>query len=55
MAGMTTRTALACSFCGKTEKEVAKLVAGPGVYICDGCVRLAHEVIQEAEDQEADH
>jgi ATP-dependent Clp protease ATP-binding subunit ClpX len=43
MAGL-----LKCSFCGKTEKEVKKLVAGPGVYICDGCVELCREVIAEA-------
>ena len=32
---------LRCSFCGRAQKEVAKLVAGPGVYICGGCVTLA--------------
>lgn len=48
---MTTRTLLACSFCSKNEKQVAQLVAGPGVYICDGCVDLAHQVIQEARAQ----
>ena len=32
---------LRCSFCGRARQEVAKLVAGPGVYICDGCVTLA--------------
>ena len=31
---------ICCSFCGKTTKEVAKLVAGPGVFICDGCVAM---------------
>jgi len=50
---MSTRTVLACSFCGRPETEVAKLVAGPGVYICDGCVELARSVIAEAEAQEA--
>jgi len=39
---------LKCSFCGKSEKEVNKLVAGPGVYICDGCVGLCSQVIAEA-------
>lgn len=51
---MTTRTALACSFCGRPDTEVAKLVAGPGVYICDGCVQLASSVIAEAKEQEKD-
>jgi len=39
------RDMLACTFCGKTQNEVRKLIAGPGVYICDGCVDLAVEVI----------
>jgi ATP-dependent protease Clp ATPase subunit len=51
---MTTRTKLACSFCGRSETQVAKLVAGPGVYICDGCVQLASDVIAEAKEQEKD-
>lgn len=37
-----------CSFCGKSEKEVDKLVAGPNVYICDGCIELCNQVIAEA-------
>lgn len=37
-----------CSFCGKPRTEVAKLVAGPGVYICDVCVGLAGSVIEES-------
>ena len=36
---------LVCSFCGKSQDQVAKLIAGPGVYICDGCVALAGGVI----------
>jgi ClpX C4-type zinc finger len=36
---------LACSFCGRSQKQVRKLIAGPGVYICDGCVDLANGVI----------
>lgn len=40
---------LRCSFCGKPSTEVHKLVAGPGVYICDGCVDLAKTVIAESE------
>jgi ATP-dependent protease Clp ATPase subunit len=38
---------LACSFCGKSQKQVKKLIAGPGVYICDLCIRSAHAVIAE--------
>lgn len=36
---------LVCSFCGKSEREVEKLVAGPDVYICDECVDVANEII----------
>jgi len=36
---------LACTFCGKTQKQVRKLIAGPHVYICDGCIGLAENVI----------
>ncbi len=36
-----------CSFCGKSQEQVRKLVAGPGVYICDECVRLCNEIIEE--------
>jgi hypothetical protein len=36
-----------CSFCGKNRKQVKQLVAGPGVYICDRCVELCHEVIEQ--------
>jgi len=38
---------LSCSFCGKTQKQTKKLIAGPSVYICDGCVSRAHAVIAE--------
>jgi ATP-dependent protease Clp ATPase subunit len=38
---------LSCSFCGKTQKQVKKLIAGPSVYICDGCMRRAQAVIAE--------
>ena len=37
---------LKCSFCGKSEDEVAKLVAGPKVFICDKCVKLADDIIK---------
>ena len=36
-----------CSFCGKTQEQVRKLVAGPGVYICDECVKLCDEIVEE--------
>ena len=38
---------LKCSFCGKTQKQVQQLIAGPGVYICDECVELCNEIIDE--------
>jgi len=38
---------LRCSFCGKTQDEVKKLIAGPAVYICDECIRLCEEIIAE--------
>jgi len=40
---------LACTFCGKHQKQVKKLIAGPGVYICDGCIDLAKGVIGSEE------
>ena len=36
-----------CSFCGKSQKLVKKLIAGPGVYICDECIDLCNEIIEE--------
>lgn len=39
--------ALNCNFCGKTQKEVKKLIAGPGVYICDECIELCNDIIYE--------
>ena len=38
---------LKCSFCGKSQKQVKKLIAGPGVYICDECIELCNEIIVE--------
>ena len=38
---------LKCSFCGKSQKQVVKLIAGPGVYICDECIDLCNEIIEE--------
>ena len=40
-------TSLACSFCGKSQKEVRKLIAGPTVYICDECIELCNDIIAE--------
>ena len=36
-----------CSFCGKASEEVSKLIAGPGIYICDGCVQLCNDILNE--------
>ena len=47
---------LVCSFCGKSQKEVKKLIAGPTVYICDECIALCNDIIAEefeAEEAEA--
>ena len=38
---------LLCSFCGKSQRQVKKLIAGPGVYICDECIDLCNEIIEE--------
>jgi ATP-dependent Clp protease ATP-binding subunit ClpX len=38
---------LKCSFCGKSQRQVKKLIAGPGVYICDECIDLCNEIIEE--------
>jgi hypothetical protein len=38
---------LTCTFCRKTEHQVRKLVAGPGVYICDDCIDIAHQIIHD--------
>lgn len=38
---------LKCSFCGKTQKQVKRLIAGPGVYICDECIELCNEIVEE--------
>ena len=40
-----------CSFCGKSNTEVDKLVGGPGVQICDGCIAVANEIIEEHRDK----
>ena len=38
---------LHCSFCGKSQREVKKLIAGPNVYICDECIQLCNDIIAE--------
>jgi ATP-dependent Clp protease ATP-binding subunit ClpX len=43
---------LRCSFCGKSQKEVKKLIAGPGVYICDECIELCNDIIAEERERE---
>ena len=44
---------LQCSFCGKSQKQVQQLIAGPGVYICDECVELCNEIIEERQAEKA--
>ena len=43
---------LSCSFCGKSQKEVKKLIAGPTVYICDECIALCNDIIAEEIERE---
>jgi ATP-dependent Clp protease ATP-binding subunit ClpX len=43
---------LVCSFCGKSQDEVKKLIAGPSVYICDECIELCNEIIEEEYQKE---
>jgi ATP-dependent Clp protease ATP-binding subunit ClpX len=45
---------LFCSFCGKNQKEVQKLIAGPAVYICDECIQLCSEIIEEEREKDTD-
>jgi ATP-dependent Clp protease ATP-binding subunit ClpX len=45
---------LFCSFCGKNQKEVTKLIAGPAVYICDECIQLCSEIIEEETQKDTD-
>src|SRR5664280_240904 len=46
---------LKCSFCGKSQKQVKKLIAGPGVYICDECIDLCNEIIEEELSEGTEH
>lgn len=47
------QASLRCSFCGKSQKEVKKLIAGPGVYICDECIDLCNDIIDEEKGKDA--
>ena len=51
MSKFEERKQLKCSFCGKTQDQVKRLVAGPGVYICDECIELCSEIIDEEFDE----
>jgi ATP-dependent Clp protease ATP-binding subunit ClpX len=46
----STKLSLHCSFCGKSHTEVPKLIAGPGVYICKGCVEKCNEILSKEEN-----
>ncbi|NLM77234.1 MAG: ATP-dependent Clp protease ATP-binding subunit ClpX [Ruminococcaceae bacterium] len=46
-------TPVSCSFCGKTDQQVARLIAGPGVFICNECVDLCEEILQEGIEEQA--
>ncbi|TZE81716.1 ATP-dependent Clp protease ATP-binding subunit ClpX [Calorimonas adulescens] len=54
MAKYENQKQLKCSFCGKTQDQVKRLVAGPGVYICDECIELCQEIIEEEFEEDAD-
>ena len=51
---MKKKVNLKCSFCGKSQDQVRKLVAGPGVYICDECIELCTEIVEEELGHEED-
>ena len=46
------QSGLSCSFCGATQEEVRKLIAGPGVYICDQCIDLCNDIILDEVDED---
>ena len=48
------RDELKCSFCGKSEHAVQKLIAGKGVYICDNCVEICNEILQRDMEEDED-
>ena len=47
MARYDDKKQVKCSFCGKTQEQVNRIVAGPGVYICNECIELCSEIIEE--------
>ena len=47
MAKYEDKKQLRCSFCGKSQEQVKRLIAGPGVYICDECIELCSEIIED--------
>ena len=47
LSGPDSKSTLYCSFCGKSQHEVRKLIAGPTVFICDECVELCNDIIRE--------
>ncbi|MGE7968931.1 ClpX C4-type zinc finger protein, partial [Sphingomonas sp. NPDC092331] len=47
LSGGDSKSTLYCSFCGKSQHEVRKLIAGPTVFICDECVELCNDIIRE--------
>jgi ATP-dependent Clp protease ATP-binding subunit ClpX len=44
---------LCCSFCGKSQNDVKKLIAGPGVYVCNECIDICNEIINDDEQTES--
>jgi hypothetical protein len=46
MIAMKRKRGLKCSFCGKSDKEVTRLLGGPGVYICDACVNICNRILE---------
>ena len=54
MVSKTSSDKLSCSFCGKTQDDVKKLIAGPSVYICNECVDLCNDIIEEEIKSEED-
>ena len=47
-----TEKALYCSFCGKSQQEVKKLIAGPSVFICDECIELCTDIVKDEVEEE---
>lgn len=55
MARFSEENIVKCSFCGKSQKQVRKIIAGPGVYICDECIELCNEILDEESRSEHKH